>query len=135
VEDGWSVLHMPPREPGSETDALASMIMPSFCWLNLPNNTGAFWYQLCPESADSLTLHIHTLLPEEVANSPARDEAARMMQAVIDGIHGEDIPVNLGPWQGIKSPLARQGYLSRLEESIWQFNQWWLARIKPADSL
>ena len=34
VEQGWSVLRMPPRAGGE--DALASVIMPSFCWLNAP---------------------------------------------------------------------------------------------------
>ena len=30
----------------------------------------------------------------------------------------------------VNAPLARQGYLSQLERSIWQFNQWWLARLE-----
>ena len=127
--DGWSLLCMPPREPGSEVDALAGIIMPSFCWLNIAGGSGAFWYQLLPSSHDQMTLVLHTLLPAAIAHGPDREAAAQAMQTVIDGIHEEDIAVNSGPWAGVNSPLAQQGFLSQFEKSIWQFNQWWLSRM------
>ena len=46
-------------------------------------------------------------------------------------IHGEDIPVNEGPWKGLHAPLTQQGRLSLLEKPIWQLNQIW-ARSLPA---
>ena len=124
--EGWSVLRMPPREPGPDT--LAGLIMPSFCWLNV--EVGAFWYQLIPQAHDQMKLVLHTLLPIEIANSPDGEGAAQGMQALIDSIHQEDIAVNAGPWAGLNAPLARPGYLSQLEKSIWQFNQWWLDRMQ-----
>jgi hypothetical protein len=44
-------------------------------------------------------------------------------------VAGEDIPVNEGPWRGLHAPLATQGRLSPYEAAIWQFNQYWVARV------
>ena len=146
IDEGWSVVHMPEvadrvEEPGlppiqglSETqkvETLASLIMPTFAWLNTPSV--AFWYELRPSAYNQLTLQIHTLLPKEIALSPDGGEIAKMVEASIAHIHSEDISVNAGPWKGLQSPLAVQGPLSSLEESIWQMNQWWLKRV--ADKL
>jgi phenylpropionate dioxygenase-like ring-hydroxylating dioxygenase large terminal subunit len=130
VQDGWSVLHMPAREAGAKGDALASIVMPSFCWLNIPGEVGAFWYQLLPTAHNQMTLVLHTLLPRAIANSSEGAAAAEGMQKIIDNIHEEDIAVNSGPWAGVNSPLAQQGFLSQLEKSIWLFNQWWLERMQ-----
>ena len=70
IDDGWSVLHMPSRTSPEELDILASVIMPSFCWANAPGGTGAFWYQLLPESHDRMSLILHTLMSREIADSP-----------------------------------------------------------------
>ena len=145
VEEGWSVLHMPevadrkdqtdedglPPIAGltekQKTEILASLIMPSFAWLNSPSVT--FWYQLLPAAYNEMKLLIHTLLPREIAQSPDGDDIARLVQATIEHIHLEDIAVNEGPWKGLQAPLTQQGRLSLLEESIWQMNQWWVKRI------
>lgn len=152
VKDGWSVLHMP--EAGSDDSAgdveqhndegalpaveglsekqqkeiLASLIMPSFAWLNTPSL--AFWYQLQPASYNQMRLIIHTLLPKEIAHGPGGKEIAEAVQETIQHIHLEDIAVNEGPWKGLQAPLTEQGQLSLLEESIWQMNQWWLQRLE-----
>jgi phenylpropionate dioxygenase-like ring-hydroxylating dioxygenase large terminal subunit len=142
VKDGWSVLHMPevadaPDEEGlppieglsekQKTEILASLVMPTFAWLN--TSSVAFWYELRPKAFNQMTLVIHTLLPKEIANSPGGGEIAEAVQATIEHIHLEDISVNEGPWKGLQSPLTAQGPLSLLEESIWQMNQWWLQRV------
>ncbi len=44
-------------------------------------------------------------------------------------IHGEDIPVNEGPWRGLHAASAAQGRLSPYEAAIWQFNQYWISRV------
>lgn len=141
VESGWSVLHMPsieehgetllPSLPGldgrQENQSLASVIMPTFCWINTP--AIAFWYQLQPKAHDDMTLTIHALAPKAMLEGDTEGVAGELLLSVIKGIHEEDIPVNLGAWQGLHAPLAKQGRLSRLEESIWQLNQWWVARM------
>ncbi len=142
VEDGWSVLHMPsieshgadsplPPRPGlneaQANQSLASVIMPTFCWVNSPSV--AFWYQLQPKEHDEMTLTIHALAPRELLDGDADGAAGEFLLAVIKGIHDEDIPVNQGPWKGMHAPLTNQGRLSLLEESIWQVNQWWVERI------
>jgi len=145
IEDGWSVLHMP-EAPGSgeksdgeelppmeglsgkqKTEILASVIMPTFTWLQTPSVT--FWYQVQPTAYDHMKLTIHTLLPRDIANSPGGKEIAAAVQAGIEHIHLEDISVNEGPWKGLHAPLTQQGPLGPLEESIWQMNQWWVHRM------
>ena len=144
VEDGWSMVHMPsvnekaeeeerllPDIPGLNkkqlSETLASVIMPSFCWLNTP--AIAFWYELQPSSHDDMKLTIHAMAPKEMLDGDDAAEAGQFLLEVIKGIHEEDIPVNLGPWRGMHAPLAKQGRLSRLEESVWQLNQWWAHRV------
>lgn len=142
VENGWSVLHMPevagrstegglPLISGlaekQKSETLASLIMPTFAWLNTASV--AFWYELRPSAFNQMTLVIHTMLPRQIAHSPAGDEIAQHVQVTIEHIHLEDIAVNAGPWKGLQAPLTAQGPLSLLEESIWQMNQWWLSRV------
>ncbi len=142
IAGGWSVLHMPETDGQGEADglpiidglttrqrqeALASLIMPTFAWINTPSV--AFWYEMRPRTFEQMTLVIHTLLPEAMANSPEGSEVAALVQASIEQIHLEDISVNEGPWRGLNAPLTAQGPLSLLEESIWQMNQWWLKRV------
>lgn len=140
VEQGWSVLHMPsvahseepllpPRPELNETQlgqSLASVIMPTFCWVNTP--AVAFWYQLHPKSHDDMKLTIHALAPAEMLTGDDGTAGSLLLEA-IRGIHDEDIPVNQGPWKGMHAPLTTQGRLSHLEESIWQINQWWAERM------
>lgn len=146
VADGWSVLHMPEapnaaaqNEAGAElpmlpdlTDEqrrqiLAAVVMPTFCWLNTPSV--AFWYQLSPTAHDGMQLTIHTLLPRTLAQSESGAAIAEGITGAIRAVHLEDIAVNEGPWRGLHAPLTRQGRLSPLEASIWQLNQWWVARV------
>jgi len=143
VDCGWSVLHMP-EVAGREqlegglpliaglsdqqvTETVAGLVMPTCAWLITPSI--GFWYQLLPHAHDRMTLNIHTLIPDDLAAAPGADEIAAAVQGTIEHIHLEDIAVNAGPWRGLNAPLTEQGRLSRLEESIWQINQWWVARI------
>jgi len=141
VEDGWSVLHMPSvahEEEGGlpplpnltekqSGEILASVIMPTFCWINTP--AVAFWYQLNPKSHDDMHLTIHALLPRSLAESDGGHELGQLVLEGVKHIHLEDIAVNMGPWQGLNAPLTKQGRLSLLEESIWQLNNWWIKRV------
>jgi len=76
-----------------------------------------------------MTLRIHLLLEPDVAADPDVAAALPEIREGLSWIHGEDIPVNEGPWRGLHAPLAAQGRLSPYEAAIWQFNQYWLARI------
>ncbi len=141
VVDGWSVLHMPtvsesgddglPPLPNlterQQGEILASVIMPTFCWINTPSV--AFWYQLNPRAADDFDLTIHALVHKDLASSELGAEIGPLVIEGVRHIHLEDIPVNEGPWTGVNAPLTRQGRLSLLEEAIWQCNNWWLNRV------
>lgn len=144
VADGWSVLHMPQVEGHGESpdplplieglsenqkrETLAGLVMPTCAWLLTPSV--GFWYHLVPHAHDRMTLYIHTLLPRALAEAPGSEEIAAGVEAVISHIHLEDIAANAGPWRGLNAPLTEPGPLSLLEESIWQINQWWAARIQ-----
>ena len=138
----WSLLRMPgnadldespdlPFLPGLGRDQRADLL--AFCVfpysLVATAGTLATWYQLLPHAHDRMTLRIHILLDPEVAADPAREEAITHLVEGVRWIHGEDIPVNEGPWRGLHSPLAAQGRLSPYEAAIWQLNQLWVDRV------
>ena len=77
-----------------------------------------------------MTLRIHLLLEPEVAADADVVAALPTIRGALSWIHGEDIAVNEGPWRaGSHVPLAAQGRLSPYEAAIWQFNQYWVARV------
>ena len=141
-EAPWSLLHMPGvaapddgtelpylsgLDPERRTDLLAACVYPTL--LFAVTGTLATWYEVVPQSHDRLTLRIHLLLEPDVAVDPDVIAALPEIRTGLAWIHGEDIPVNEGPWRGLHAPLAAQGRLSPYEAAIWQFNQYWLARL------
>ena len=138
----WSLLHMPGVTDLDEShdlpflsrldrerraDLLAVCVYPSL--LFAVTGTLATWYEVVPHAHDRVTLRIHLLLEPDVAADPDIVAALPAIREGLAWIHGEDIPVNEGPWRGLHAPLAAQGRLSNHEAAIWQFNQYWLARI------
>jgi phenylpropionate dioxygenase-like ring-hydroxylating dioxygenase large terminal subunit len=145
-DHSWSVLHMPskpslsqdtpwPALPGLESEHYASLeaCLVSPTLLFACNDYMVVWYQLLPTRQDQMTLKIHLLVQPEIAGDPLYTDA---IAEVLEGarfIHGEDIPVNEGPWLGYQALLTRQGRLSLLEASIWHMNQWWADRMVSVD--
>ena len=138
----WSLLHMPGVTDLDEShdlpflagldrerraDLLATCVYPTL--LFAVSGTLGVWYEVVPRTHDQMTLRIHLLLEPDVAADPDVAAALPEMREGLSWIHGEDIPVNEGPWRGLHAPLAAQGRLSPYEAAIWQFNQYWLARI------
>ncbi len=138
----WSLLRMPgntdldespdlPFLPGLERSQRADLL--AFCvfpyTLVATTGTLATWYQLVPRAHDRMTLRIHVLVDADVAVDRTMEDALAHLVDGVTWIHGEDIPVNEGPWRGLHSPLATQGRLSPYEEAIWQLNQLWLRRV------
>ncbi len=130
VEDNhgapWALLHMPGRDPDDEL--LAGCVFPDL--LFAATGGTVVWYELRPTAHDSMTLYIHALLRPEEAEE--LDAAGReMLKQTLSHVHTEDIAANRGPWQGLNAPLTAQGRLSPYEKAIWQFNQYWCARMWP----
>jgi nitrite reductase/ring-hydroxylating ferredoxin subunit len=143
----WSLLYMPGAAGPDEQHGDGSFGLPLFSGVDRERGddllaacvyptllfavTGklATWYEVVVLSHDRLTLRIHLLLEPEVAADPDVIAALPMIREGLSWIHGEDIPVNEGPWRGLHAPLATQGRLSPYEEAIWQFNQYWVARV------
>jgi len=139
----WSLLHMPGVADLDEStdlpflsrldrerraDLLAACVYPSL--LFAVSGTLGVWYEVVPRAHDQMTLRIHLLLEPDVAADPGVVAALPEIREGLSWIHGEDIPVNEGPWRGLHAPLAAQGRLSPYEAAIWQFNQYWLSRIR-----
>ncbi len=137
----WSLLHMPgvtdldaspdlPFLSGLDrerrADLLAACVYPTL--LFAVSGTLGVWYEVVPYTHDRMTLRIHLLLEPHVAADPDVVAALPDIREGLAWIHGEDIPVNEGPWRGVHAPLAAQGRLSLHEAAIWQFNQYWLER-------
>jgi phenylpropionate dioxygenase-like ring-hydroxylating dioxygenase large terminal subunit len=143
----WSILHMPaadqaatPELPPIEgltdwqaRDLFAGVIFPHFM-LGIHGH-GAAWYQVFTTAADQLQLKIHLLMPTAYKDMAGFDEIVEAMAAQIKAIHEEDIYANDLVWRGLTAPLSQQGRLSPLEKSIWQLNQWWLAKMSATRSL
>ena len=138
----WSLLHMPgvtdldespdlPFLSGVErdrrADLLAACVYPTL--LFAVSGTLGVWYEVVPRAHDQMTLRIHLLLEPDVAGDPEVVAALPDIREGLSWIHGEDIPVNEGPWRGLHAPLAAQGRLSPYEAAIWQFNQYWLSTL------
>jgi phenylpropionate dioxygenase-like ring-hydroxylating dioxygenase large terminal subunit len=138
----WSLLHMPgvtdlDESPGlpllsgldreRRADLLAVCVYPT-CLFAVSGTLGT-WYEVIPRAHDQMTLRIHLLLEPEVAADPEVLAAIPSIREGLTWIHGEDIVVNEGPWRGLHAPLAAQGRLSPYEAAIWQFNQYWAARL------
>ncbi len=138
----YSILHMPTSKAPDHTsgfpipsnlsdsekrDLLATVIFPCFL-LGLQGEV-VVWYQVTPLSHDQLDLKIHLCVQETARDLPNLKELIETLRVGVDFIHQEDIHANDLVWQGLKSPLAKQGRLSLLEKSIWQMNQWWLSKM------
>ena len=140
----WSLLRMPgttdldqsddlPFLAGLDrdrrADLLAACVYPTL--LFAVSGTLGTWYEVVPRAHDQMTLRIHLLLEPDVASDPDVIASIPLIREGLSWIHGEDIPVNEGPWRGLHAPLAAQGRLSAYEAAIWQFNQYWVQRIDP----
>lgn len=106
---------------------LAAVVFP--CHLFSPSAEALVWYQLLPDSYDHFTLRIHVCLPPETLQDPACQQAIEEFRALVQHIHSEDISACEAVWRGIQAPSCKPGFLSMLERSLWQFNQWWLERM------
>ncbi|MBA4013847.1 MAG: hypothetical protein C0481_18445 [Phenylobacterium sp.] len=136
----WSILHMPaaavdaerPRLvqglPEQQAGALfAAAAFPHFMFAL--HGDGMAWYQVLPLAGDRFTLKIHLCVPRYVLDLEGADHILAELEQVTAAIHAEDIVVNDLVWKGLNAPTTGQGRLAPLERSIWQMNQWWLAKM------
>lgn len=132
ADRAWVLLEMPgPAHAGPEGgDAQmlhALFIEPGF--LLAIYEGGAAWYQMTPTGPHSLELVIHTLAARALIDAAGAEAVAEAACAQVRRIHEEDIIVNDRVWAGLRAPLAQQGRLGPLEETLWRLNQWWLERL------
>ena len=140
TDQPWSILHMPaadrdapqPEVPGLEDwqvrDLVAAIAFPML----MIAVQGPFmaWYQATPQAGGGVGLKIHLCFPSWMRALEEFPHILDEAEATTRAIHAEDIAANDLVWQGLAAPLSRQGRLSPLEKSIWQMNQWWLARME-----
>ena len=118
----WSLLHMPGVTDLDESsglpflsgldrdrraDLLAVCVYPTL--LFAVSGTLGVWYEIVAHAHDRMTLRIHLLLEPEVGGDSEVVAALPEIREGLSWIHGEDIPVNEGPWGntlGHVSPAA-----------------------------
>ena len=133
----FSVLVMPSNEAGDavfpkqklpglsdeqQPGLIAAVIWPFH--LFAPGPTSMAWYQFLPESVDRFTLRIY-----DCARKGKTEEEREGSHAILRVIHGQDIDACESVQAGLESGHFERGPLALLEKSIWQFNQWWAARM------
>ena len=136
----WSILHMPAAAPDPGRPRLvqglpdwqagalfAAVAFPHFMFAL--HGDGMAWYQVLPTAGDRFVLKIHVCVPRHVLEMEGADDVLAHLEQATAAIHAEDIVVNDLVWRGLNAPASGQGRLSPLERSIWQMNQWWLARM------
>ena len=92
------------------------------------------WYQLLPERSDHFTLRIYGCFPRETLDDPRHHEAVDGVHAVLRMVHQQDIGACEATWNGLGARSFASGRLGPLEKPIWQFNQWWIERMRPRES-
>jgi len=122
----WALLVNPTEQAGLGT-LLVANIFP--CSLFAVLGDHGFWYELAVESAVRFTLRIHVLVPQPWLDDPAKAAEIEAIGAGLELVHREDIGICDSVWHGLQSRAAAPGRYSRLEKALWQFSQWWLARV------
>lgn len=130
--EAWVLLEMPGPEQaatgGAGTEVLYALFIEPGFMLAIYEGGGA-WYQMTPTGPHSLDLVIHTLAARPLVEAAGAEAVADAAGAQVRHIHEEDIAVNDRVWAGLCAPLAMQGRLGPLEETLWRLNQWWLDRL------
>lgn len=132
----YSVLFMPggPRtvSPGEGVALPDTLIAASVFPFHLfaPNEDSLTWYQIEPKRHDHFVLRIFSCFPREMLDDPDRRQEVEGLQEVVRVIHHQDIDACETVWAGLNSRSFDTGPLCSLEEPIWQFNQWWIEKMK-----
>jgi phenylpropionate dioxygenase-like ring-hydroxylating dioxygenase large terminal subunit len=95
-----------------------------------PTAESLTWYHIIPHEVDRFTLRIYTCFPQATLAEPAHKAAVEGIQEFIRIVHNQDIAACEAVWAGLGAKSFSSGRLSILEKSIWQFNQWWLERLR-----
>jgi phenylpropionate dioxygenase-like ring-hydroxylating dioxygenase large terminal subunit len=122
----WALLVNPSKQPDFAT-LLVANVFP--CQLFALLRDHGFWYELEIESADRFALRIHALVPQAWLDDPAKAGEIDALCAGLELVHRQDIAICESVWRGLKARSAAPGRYSPLEKALWQFNQWWLARV------
>lgn len=136
----WSILHMPAADPAASHGGLVQGLEPwqagaLFAAVAFPHfmfalhGSGMAWYQVLPVAVGRFTLKIHVCVPRSALAIEGFEAIADASEQFTAHVHQEDIAANDLVWRGLNAPMTVQGRLSPLERSIWQLNQWWLARL------
>lgn len=122
----WALLVNPPQQ-GDVGTLLVANIFPCHLFALFPDH--GFWYELELESAFRFALRIHALVPQSWLEDPAKAPEIDAIVGGLEHVHREDIAICDSVWRGLRSQAAAPGRYSPLERALWQFNQWWLARV------
>ncbi len=117
-----------PMEPHERSQLVAAVVYPFH--LFAPSAASLAWYQLLPLCHDRFTLRIYTCFPRATLDDPALRDAVQGMQEVTKAVHHQDIAACEATFAGLSARSYDAGRLGPLEKPLWQFNQWWIERMR-----
>ena len=100
---------------------------PFFMFLTMPDRL--LWYRLLPLSAGRCRLQTMTLVSRDTLDSPDLEKMIEAETPLLRDFHVEDMVVNKGVQDGLKSAYAVRGRLSHLEEPVWLIQRHLAARL------
>lgn len=104
------------------------VVPPNLLIAALPDS--AFYLITCPEGANSITLRVGFLFPEETQKLP---DFNKTLERVIEGfniVNDQDIRANESIQKGRNSRFAQQGRVAPLEIPLVQLGHWFVSRYK-----
>lgn len=89
-----------------------------------------FFYVICPQGANKLTLQVGILVPRETTHHPNFN---MLVKATVDGVavyNDQDTVANTRTHQGLRSRFAARTRYAPKEKTLPQFNRWLIKRYK-----
>jgi len=115
---------------GPEAHQLVAAVVYPF-HLFAPGADMLSWYQLLPARHDHFTLRIYPCFARDAladAHAGTRDA----LRQVVRTVHEQDIEACEATWLGMNARSYEAGRLGPLEKPLWQFNRWWIERMRAA---
>ena len=113
--------------PEQLRNAVLVTLFPTF--LLIPMFNSAIYFRILPLETDRIDLTLNLAVPRSSMDLPDfQDRLKTMVDGTLE-FHNEDMEICDAVQSGLKSNMAKQGRLSWIEKSLWQFNQWYLKKM------
>lgn len=127
--ESYLMLENPSIDESIASSFWVGLIYPNtmFALSRYPEKPILGWHQFDIHSIASFDLNIHALRPQSMID----DGSAKVVLDTYAVVHGEDIPVCDGVWQGVQSSYHQSERLSHLEGWVWDFHEYLSRKLSP----